>query len=109
MDIQSIIAALEVLLRIFQVLVVPGLGVLVSVLLAQRKKITELEQRLTRAEVCLASVPSEKVMHELDLSIRDFGGNLHVAVEKIEGLRGIVERVERVVSRHEDFLLNGGK
>lgn len=99
---------LDILLRIVQVVVLPIVGVLLKLLLDQRKQLAKLDARLTQAEACLQTVPSEKVLHELDLTIREVGGDLHVAVEKISGLAAIVDRVELMVSRHEDFLLNNG-
>jgi len=107
---------LDLILRIVQVVVIPVVGVLIKLLLDQRKDqrqqtktLAGFDKRLTTAEACLRNVPSEKTLHELALTIQNFGGDLHVAVEKIEGMGRIVDRLERVVTRHEDFLLNGGK
>jgi hypothetical protein len=100
---------IDLVLRIVQVVVLPILGILLKLLLDQRKQASDLDKRLTTAEACLKNVPSEKTLHELALNIRSFGGDLHVAVEKIEGVGRIVDRLERVVTRHEDFLLKGGK
>jgi hypothetical protein len=92
-----------------QVVVLPIIGVLLKLLLDQRKQLSCLDNRLTKAEAYLENVPGDKSLHELALSLRSFGGDLHVAVEKIEGMGRIVDRLERVVTRHEDFLLGGGK
>lgn len=102
-------STLDIIIRIIQVVVLPILGVLIKLLLDQRKQMADLDKRVTTAEACLRNVPSEKTLHELALTIRSFGGDLHVAVEKIEGMGRIVDRLERVVTRHEEFLLNGGK
>lgn len=99
----------DIILRIAQVVVLPFAAFLGKILFEQRRQMAQLERRITKAEACLENVPSEKVLHELALTLRAFGGDLKVAGEKIEGLGRIVERVERVVARHEDFLLNGGK
>jgi hypothetical protein len=104
MDAQTI----DFILRIVQVVVLPILAFLIKLLLDQRKQLYSLDCRLTKAESRLQTVPSEKAMHELALTIRSFGGDLHVAVERIEGVGRIVDRLERVVTRHEDFLLNNG-
>jgi len=99
---------LDIILRIIQIVLLPLVAFVVKILLDQRKQLNSLDRRITTAESCLEQVPSEKVLHELSLTIRDFGGDLQVAVEKIEGLRNIVDRVERVVARHEEYLLHGG-
>jgi hypothetical protein len=100
---------LDILLRIIQVVVLPVTAFLVKLLIDQRRQVNGLASRLTKAEACLENVPTEKTLHELALTIRGLGGDLHVAVEKIEGMGRIVDRLERVVSRHEEHLLNGGK
>ncbi len=99
----------DILVRILQVVVLPVLGILIKLLMDQRKQISSLEGRMTEAEVCLKNAPTEKTLHELALNLRAFAGDLHVTVEKIEGMGRIVDRLERVVTRHEEFLLNGGK
>lgn len=99
---------IDFILRIIQVVVLPILLFLIKLFIDLRKQLSSFDTRLTKAETCLQNVPSEKALHELALAIHNFGGNLHVAVEKIEGVGRIVERLERVVARHEDFLLNNG-
>lgn len=111
---------LDLILRILQVVVLPIVGVLVKLILDQRKDQrkdqeanaeahTAFDKRLTTAEACLKNVPSEEALHDLALAVRDLGGDLRVAVEKIEGIGRIVGRLEKVVTRHEDYMLNGGK
>jgi len=111
---------LDILLRILQVVVIPIVVVLVKLIRDQRKDQREdqeanakahaaFDKRLTTAEACLKNVPSEEALHDLALTIRSFGGDLRVAVEKIEGMGRIVGRLEKVVTRHEDYMLNGGK
>ena len=113
-------ATLDLILRILQVVVLPIVGVLIKLILAQRKEQRKDQEantkahaafdvRLTTTEACLKNVPSEEALHDLALTIRGFGGDLRVAVEKIEGMGRIVGRLEKVVTRHEDYMLNGGK
>jgi hypothetical protein len=100
---------IDLALRIVQVVVLPIIGILLKLLLDQRSQLSELDRRITTAEACLKNVPSEEALHDLALTIRGFGGDLRVAVEKIEGMGRIVGRLEKVVTRHEDYMLNGGK
>lgn len=111
---------LDLILRILQVVVIPIVGLLGKLILDLRKEQqkdqtanskdhTDFEKRLSDAEACLRLVPSEKAIHDLALTIQDFGGDLRVAVEKIEGVDRLVGRLERIVTRHEDYMLNGGK
>ena len=101
-------ATLDIILRIVQVFVLPIVGYLIKQLLDLRSDSAALEKRISKVETCLASVPSGAELHELALSITGLRGDLRVTTEKIDGLDKVVCRVERVVSRHEDYLLNGG-
>ncbi|WP_419787230.1 DUF2730 family protein [Pseudodesulfovibrio sp.] len=112
--------ALDLILRILQVVFLPIVGLLIKLILDQRKSQkeeqkanakdhTDFEKRLSAAEACLKSAPTEEAIHDLALTIEKFGGSLRVAVEKIEGVDRLVTRLERIVTRHEDYMLNGGK
>ena len=70
---------IDLTLRIVQVIVLPIIGVLLKLLLDQRKQLSDLDTRLSKAEACLEKAPSEKTLHELALTLRSFGGDLHVA------------------------------
>lgn len=99
---------IDIILRIVQIVVLPIVGWLIKLLHDLRRDSAALELRVGQIETCLASVPSESALHELALSITGLRGDLKVAVEKIDGLGKVVSRVEQVVGRHEDYLLNGG-
>jgi hypothetical protein len=99
---------LDIILRLIQVVVLPIVGYLIKLLLDLRKESTALEKRISQIEACLTSVPSGAALHELALSITGLRGDLKVVTEKIDGLGQVVSRVERVVGRHEEYLLNGG-
>lgn len=111
---------LDLILRILQIVVIPITFGLIKLIRDQRKDQRKdqeenakahasLDKRLSDAEACLRSVPSEEAIHDLALTIQQFGGDLRVAVEKIEGVDRLVGRLERIVTRHEDYMLNGGK
>jgi len=105
----------DIFLRIVQVILIPLLGLLLKFYWDQRKKVDDLKddhdklkERLTKAESCLEKVPTEETLHKLAINLTALGGDLKAVVEKIEGMNKSVERMERVVTRHEDFLLNNG-
>lgn len=98
----------DAVLRIVQVVLLPVVGWVAKLLLNLRKEYAALEGRVSKIETCMDNTPSGAALHELSLSIAGLRGDLKVATEKIGGLGQVVNRVEQVVARHEDFLLNGG-
>ena len=76
---------------------------------ARRQQIADLDSRMTRAESKLEETPTSKAIHELALSIEHLGGDLRATVERLNGLSGIVERLEQATVRQEDFLRGGGR
>ena len=82
-------------------------GLLASGSRANAKKLEEHGKRLDGHEGRLASVeqtarslPDPEDLHKLDLSIEKLQG-------RIETMSAVLERVEAIVSRHENHLLDG--
>lgn len=98
----------DIVLRLLQILVLPAMiWVLRSFTLINRE-LTILRERLSKAEARLDDTPNSKSVHELALSVERMSGNLKALGERMGGMDRIVDRVEKVLNRHEDFLLNGG-
>ena len=67
------------------------------------------EGRLSSIEQTLMGMPDAKELHVLQLGMTALQGELQVTRAVIEGNSQIMERLEAIVSRHEDHLLQGGK
>lgn len=65
-----------------------------------------LEKRLIHAEGELDGKPTATALHELALAISSFGGDLKALVARTNGLEDLVERLETVANRQEQYLLN---
>lgn len=74
----------------------------------RRDDMGDLRDRLTRAESEVGEKPTAKALHEVALSIEHLAGDMRASTERLEGLGRVVERLERVTSRQEEFLLNRG-
>lgn len=96
-------------------------GSIVYTFIATRRKdvdrrIDELNARLDRQDRRLASVeqgvslqPGKEELHAIQLEIARMGGQLGRVEAVMEGNAKIMERLEKIVGRHEDHLLSGGK
>lgn len=75
-----------------------------------KEEVQRLRERLTRAESRLDETPTSKALHELAISITQFGGDLKAVTARLDGLGEIVGRLERITERQEQYLLErGGK
>lgn len=80
------------------------------------KHIAELDRRAERHAQQLVGLsqtvngmPGHQSMHTLELALADIRGHLREIGATMEGNAKIMARLELVVSRHEDHLLDGGK
>jgi hypothetical protein len=65
--------------------------------------------RLSRLEQALQAMPTKDDMHRLDLSLKGMEGELREMKAVMEGNNRIMERLENIVTRHEEHLLDGSK
>lgn len=77
-------------------------------LAASKDDVKELENRVARAEARLEDTPTVRAIHELAIALERFGGDLKATTARLDGVGEVIERLDRVVSRQEDFLLNKG-
>ncbi|WP_339696089.1 DUF2730 domain-containing protein [Celeribacter baekdonensis] len=68
-----------------------------------------LEGRVTIVEQALRGQPTRENLHELHLSLKEMQGEMKTMVAVMEGNSKIMSRLETIVARHEDHLLDGGK
>jgi hypothetical protein len=89
---------LDWILRFFGAVAIPG-GIYLN------RKIGKHQKRLDALEMQIYDLPTTQKMandlHKIDLAIAELSGRLEAA-------NRIMERLERVVERQEDHLLNNG-
>jgi hypothetical protein len=66
------------------------------------ESIRTLDQRVTSMEQSMRAMPAKDDVHALQLSMTELRGDVVL-------LREIIARLENVLGRHEDHLLDGGK
>lgn len=71
------------------------------------KRIDNHDLRLNSAEQSLRSGPTPKDMHELELAMENLKGSISTMSAVLQGHVAIMERLEAIVSRHENHLLDG--
>ncbi|KJZ21839.1 DUF2730 family protein [Tritonibacter mobilis] len=64
------------------------------------------EGRIARAEQSIQSLPGKDDIHQIELSLANLAGTLQRVEAVMEGNQKIMSRLETVVTRHEDHLLN---
>lgn len=91
-------------------------GLMASGSRANAKRIEEHGKLLDSHELRMSSMeqsqragPSSSDMHELELAMAQLKGELKTMSAVMSGHAAIMERLEAVVSRHENHLLDGGK
>lgn len=62
--------------------------------------------RLTSVEAALRSLPEREDLHRMELSVTAMTGKMETVAAHLAGQRDIMARIESVVARHEDHLLN---
>ncbi|WP_315900651.1 DUF2730 family protein [Mameliella alba] len=67
------------------------------------------EIRIARLEQTVSGLPSKDDVHNIQLSIAEMTGSLGRMEAVMEGNAKIMQRLETIVSRHEDHLLNDRK
>lgn len=67
------------------------------------------EARISRIEQTVQAMPASEDMHKLELRLVEMAGGLNTLAEAMKGTNQILTRVEKIVGRHEDHLLEGGK
>lgn len=65
------------------------------------------DARLASMEQTLRGLPAKQDMHDLQISITELKGELKTMAAVIDGRNRLMERLETIVERHEDHLLDG--
>lgn len=94
-------------LRLLQIVFIPLLAWVWRSAAALQRDQLAIRVRLSTLEAQLASVPSAQSLHELSLSVERMSGNLKALGERMGGIDRVVDRVDKMVTRQETYLLNG--
>lgn len=73
------------------------------------KRMDRHEARIAAVEQTIQSMPGKDDMHTLQIELVKMAGSLNEMRAVMEGNSKIMARLEIIVSRHEDHLLDGGK
>lgn len=71
--------------------------------------LTGMDQRLSAVEQNQRVLPSKDDMHELELAMERLKGEMKAIGQVMAGQTAIMERMETIVGRHEDHLLQSGR
>jgi hypothetical protein len=74
-----------------------------------RARMDRHDNRISRLEQSLQAMPTKDDMHAVALAVEGMRGRLDVMSAQMGGQKDIMERLEIIVSRHEDHLLQEGK
>ncbi len=72
-------------------------------------RMDRLDGRMASVEQTLRALPGKDDLHELQMSIERLNGDLKTMAAVMEGNNKIMGRLETIVGRHEDHLLDGAK
>lgn len=73
------------------------------------KRLSDHDQRLIGIEQAQKSMPGKDDIHALHLGMAEMRGDLREMRAAMDGSAAIMGRLESIVSRHEDHLLEGAK
>ncbi|KJS43366.1 MAG: hypothetical protein VR71_10650 [Roseovarius sp. BRH_c41] len=76
---------------------------------AGHERMDRHEARISRLEQSVQNMPGKDDMHSLQLELVRQTGSMEKMAAVMEGNAMITARLEAIVSRHEQHLLNGGK
>lgn len=76
---------------------------------AGSERMDRLDGRLASVEQTLRAQPTKEDMHQLHLAMKEMQGEMKTMAAVMEGNNKIMSRLEDIVARHENHLLDGAK
>ncbi|SMH35952.1 DUF2730 family protein [Maritimibacter sp. HL-12] len=73
------------------------------------KRMDRHDLRLQSLEQSVHNMPGREDLHRVEMLMAEMGGNMKEIRAVMEGNGAIMARLEQVVTRHEEHLLDGGK
>lgn len=71
--------------------------------------VKEVLIRVTQVEQEVKHLPTRAELHALALALKDFGGDLKAARSDMSNLRGLVQRAENTITRHEQIFSDAAR
>jgi len=78
-----------------------------AALAEQAVTLARLESRMQSVELKQASQPTTEGMHQLELAMEQMRGEMKSVAVQMRGQTEIMERLEAIVSRHDNHLMGG--
>ena len=72
-------------------------------------RMAAIESRLQDVEKDIKAMPGKDDMHRLEMALSEIAGDIKAMRVTTRSTNDAMDRIDRVVSRHEDHLLDGGK
>ena len=76
---------------------------------AGSKRMDQQDRDIAALRQTVAAMPEKDDLHQVQLAMSELTGQMRVLGGQIEAQREVLKRIERVVGRHEDHLLDGSK
>ena len=76
---------------------------------AGSKRMDDLEAQLAKTSMRVDALPEKDDMHAMQLTLSEMAGSLNTMSERLRSSNEIMRRLETVVNRHEDHLLENKK
>lgn len=76
---------------------------------AGSERMDRLDARMASVEQTLRAMPTRDDLHQLHLTVKEMQGELKTMNAVMEGNTKIMGRLEVIVGRHENHLLDGAK
>lgn len=73
------------------------------------ERLEAVSKRVDKLENSVEALPSKEDFHKLDLALTRMDGNIQAQGITLDGLGQIMIRLERIVTRHDEHLLEGRK
>jgi hypothetical protein len=99
---------LTLILRIVQILLIPVLAWIFKEIFALRREIAALRVNVCRNEDRLEHLPDTNSLHQLALGVEGLRGDMRAVSARIGGLEQVVDKLDAILERQENYLLTGG-
>ncbi|MEM7751785.1 MAG: DUF2730 family protein [Pseudomonadota bacterium] len=76
---------------------------------AGSKRMDEMEASIAETKMRIDALPVKEDMHAMQLTLSEMAGSLNTMSERLRSSNEIMRRLETVVNRHEDHLLDKSK
>ena len=76
---------------------------------ASSARLDRHDARINSIEQTVQGLPAQRDIHQLQLTLAEVRGEMREMRASMEGSNKIMSRVESIVSRHEDHLLEGAR